>query len=178
MQGIWVPSLVLEEPTCCGATKPLRHSYWAHTPRACALQREAPAVRSPSTEMKSGPSSLQLEKAHMQEWRPCTAINRIKKKKKTNRCPRLHGVFMRLRGKDIHLFHSFSKYNFTSNRGTALVLGHWALWASKISIKGIMMFYMGFPGGSASKESACNAGDLGSIPGLGRSAGEGNGDPL
>ena len=33
----------------------------------------------------------------------------------------------------------------------------------------------GFPGGSAGKESACNAGDLGSIPGLGRSPGEGNG---
>ena len=33
---------------------------------------------------------------------------------------------------------------------------------------------MGFPGGSAGKESACNAGDLGSIPGLGRSPGEGN----
>ena len=32
---------------------------------------------------------------------------------------------------------------------------------------------MGFPGGSAGKESACNAGDLGSIPGLGRSPGEG-----
>ena len=31
---------------------------------------------------------------------------------------------------------------------------------------------MGFPGGSAGKESACNAGDLGSIPGLGRSPGE------
>ena len=31
----------------------------------------------------------------------------------------------------------------------------------------------GFPGGSADKESACNAGDLGSIPGLGRSPGEG-----
>ena len=29
-----------------------------------------------------------------------------------------------------------------------------------------------------SKESACSAGDLGSIPGLGRSPGEGNGDPL
>jgi len=28
---------------------------------------------------------------------------------------------------------------------------------------------MGFPGGSVSKESACNAGDLGSVPGLGRS---------
>ena len=36
----------------------------------------------------------------------------------------------------------------------------------------------GFPGGSAGKESACNAGDLGSIPGLGRSPGEGNGYPL
>ena len=32
---------------------------------------------------------------------------------------------------------------------------------------------MDFPGGSDDKESACNAGDLGSIPGLGRSAGEG-----
>ena len=37
---------------------------------------------------------------------------------------------------------------------------------------------MGFPGGSDGKESACNAGDLGSIPGLGRSPGEGNGHPL
>ena len=37
---------------------------------------------------------------------------------------------------------------------------------------------MGFPVGSADKESACNAGDLGLIPGLGRSAGEGKGYPL
>ena len=35
-----------------------------------------------------------------------------------------------------------------------------------------------FPGGSDGKESACNAGDLGSIPGLGTSPGEGNGNPL
>ena len=37
---------------------------------------------------------------------------------------------------------------------------------------------MGFPGNSAGKESACNAGDPGSIPGSGRSAGEGIGYPL
>ena len=37
---------------------------------------------------------------------------------------------------------------------------------------------MGFPGGSAGKESACNAGDLGSVPGLGRSPGEGKSYPL
>ena len=36
----------------------------------------------------------------------------------------------------------------------------------------------GFPGGSDGKESACDAGDPGSIPGLGRSHGEGNGNPL
>ena len=36
----------------------------------------------------------------------------------------------------------------------------------------------GFPCGSAGKESACIEGDLGSIPGLGRSPGEGKGYPL
>ena len=35
-----------------------------------------------------------------------------------------------------------------------------------------------FPCGSAGKESTCNVGDLGSIPGLGRSPGEGKGYPL
>ena len=37
---------------------------------------------------------------------------------------------------------------------------------------------MGFPGGSDGKESACNVGDLGSVPGLGRSPGGGHGNPL
>ena len=37
---------------------------------------------------------------------------------------------------------------------------------------------MSFPGGSDGEESACNVGDLGSIPELGRYPGEGHGDPL
>ena len=37
---------------------------------------------------------------------------------------------------------------------------------------------MGFPCGSNSEESVCNAGDAGSIPGLGRSLGEGHSSPL
>ena len=37
---------------------------------------------------------------------------------------------------------------------------------------------LGFPGGSVGKESACNTGDLGLIPGSARSPGEGNGNPL
>ena len=40
------------------------------------------------------------------------------------------------------------------------------------------MFSLGFPGGSEVKASACNVRDLGSIPGLGRSPGEGNGNLL
>ena len=38
--------------------------------------------------------------------------------------------------------------------------------------------FLGFPCGSAGKESTCNVGDLGLIPGLGRSPGEGKGYPL
>jgi len=40
------------------------------------------------------------------------------------------------------------------------------------------LVFLGFPCGSAGKESACNARDLGLIPGLGRSPGEGKGYPL
>ena len=39
-------------------------------------------------------------------------------------------------------------------------------------------FFLGFPGGSAGKESTCSAGDLGLVPGLGKSPGEGKGHPL
>ena len=41
-----------------------------------------------------------------------------------------------------------------------------------------MQIQFGFPGGSDGKESACNVGDLDSIPGLGRSLEEGNGKPF
>ena len=49
---------------------------------------------------------------------------------------------------------------------------------SKMSLITPASLLKGFPGGSEVKASACNAGDLGSIPGLGRSPGEGNGNPL
>ena len=51
------------------------------------------------------------------------------------------------------------------------------LYVSIISLKWIypsIYLFMGFPGGAEVKASACNVGDLGSIPGLGRSPGEGN----
>ena len=43
---------------------------------------------------------------------------------------------------------------------------------------GYLTHVEGSPGGSDGKESACNAGDLGSIPGLERSPGGGHGNPL
>ena len=43
---------------------------------------------------------------------------------------------------------------------------------------GVEVAALGFPGGSDGKESACSAGDLGSIHGSGRSTGESNGNPL
>ena len=45
---------------------------------------------------------------------------------------------------------------------------------SPLDIQGGIMIFMAFPG----KESACNVGDLGSIPELGRSSGGGHGNPL
>ena len=68
---------------------------------------------------------------------------------------------------------------------------HYSIWQSMIKILreryfflfissfwGIIYTYLDFPGGSAGKESSCNEGDLGLIPGLGRSPGEGKGYPL
>ena len=43
---------------------------------------------------------------------------------------------------------------------------------------GLYLYLWGFPAGSEGKASACNVGDLGSIPGSGRSPGEGYGNPL
>ena len=49
---------------------------------------------------------------------------------------------------------------------------------SDVSVLGMDNTGQGFPDSSVGKESACNAGDTSSIPGLGRSAGEGKGYPL
>ena len=62
-----------------------------------------------------------------------------------------------------------SKYSFISSNQFSMFAATVIFWG---------FFYGGFPCGSAGKESACNAGDLGSIPGLGRSPGEGKDYPL
>ena len=55
--------------------------------------------------------------------------------------------------------------------------GSCARWFLRTNFTGTLTSGVGFPGGSGGKESACSAGDLGSIPGFGRSPGEGNSHP-
>ena len=64
-----------------------------------------------------------------------------------------------------------------------LDMTEWLNWTENkntlhLKISSPIFFLLVFLGGSDSKESACNAGDPSSIPGLGRSLGEGNGSPL
>ena len=62
MQRTWVQSLVREDPTCCGATKPVRHNYWAcalkpasHNYWACVPQLPKPARLEPMLHNKDEP---------------------------------------------------------------------------------------------------------------------------
>ena len=55
---------------------------------------------------------------------------------------------------------------------------HWLPSCDAQEISQRLPYFLSFPGGSAGKESACNAGDPSLIPGFGRSPGEGKGYPL
>ena len=59
-----------------------------------------------------------------------------------------------------------------------LVLGSEVLCLYRRFSERLILVFKGFPGGTKVKASACNVGDLGLIPGSGRSPGEGNGNPL
>ena len=72
----------------------------------------------------------------------------------------------------------FSHQNMTT--GKTIALTRWTFVGKVMSLlfNTFSWFILGFLGSSAGKKSACNAGDPGSIPGLGRSSGEGLGYPL
>ena len=82
----------------------------------------------------------------------------------------------------------WSPLNLYSARSYLLLHSEWIFYSSYGALRLHFIYmhlfhtyayiYMGFPGGSDGKESACNAGDLGSLSGSGRSPGEGNGNPL
>ena len=72
---------------------------------------------------------------------------------------------------------SFQALQYLSYQFLSVHMIHEALCTSQSSTAHLCA-YLGFPGGSDVKTSACKVRDLGSTPGLGRSPGEGNGNPL
>ena len=80
MQGTRVRSLVWEDPTCYGATKPVHHNYWAHVLqllKPVLSNKRSHHTESLRTATKSSSRSLQLEKAHAQQWRPTQPKKKI-----------------------------------------------------------------------------------------------------
>ena len=73
-------------------------------------------------------------------------------------------------------FHSF-RYNIFAS-GVNCMGGVGQMSVGKVFVLNSFVCLMGFPGGSDSKESTCNVGDLDLIPGLGRSPGGGQVNPL
>ena len=83
VQETWVQSMVQEDPTCFGATKPVSHNYWS--PRLwspCPTTKEVTAMRSPWTTRKSSSFLPQLEKASVQQQRHSAVKSKLKKKKR------------------------------------------------------------------------------------------------
>ena len=73
--------------------------------------------------------------------------------------------------------HSWGKFNLEKQKASILNISFGYQNKQKSTNK-VSSEHLDFAGSSDSKESACNAGDLGLIPGSGRSPGEGNGNPL
>ena len=84
MQGSWFRSLVPEDPSCCGATKPAFHNYpvlqslRAATTEVHAPKQGRPLQREACVPLETSPHSPQLEEACAQQWRPSTAKNKYK----------------------------------------------------------------------------------------------------
>ena len=117
MQGTWVRALGQEDPTCCGATKPLCHSYWACTlepvshnywahmpqllkptclePMLC--NKRSHCNEKPVHHNEELPHSLQLEKARAQQRRPNAAKNKnkLKNKNKQNKQRNWIDIFLK-----------------------------------------------------------------------------------
>ena len=168
MQGTWVWPLVQEDSTCHRAAKPgtpilsphskahepqywvrilqpSSHNYWAHEPRAWALQPEKPPQWEACAPVKSSPHWLQLEKAHMQQQRPSTAKSKNKLNKFLKNSPsnssrihnilRAHKTFSRI---DQMLGHKTSLHKvkllksnqvlFLTTNGMKMEINSWESW--------------------------------------------------
>ena len=103
-------------------------------------------------------------------------------------CPAIHGILVPQPVSDFHspctrsqiLKHWSTREVLTYGYldGWFLTWIYYPFYSRDVRKMGVHLVIYGLPCGSAGKESTCNVGDLGSIPGLGRSPGEGKGYPL
>ena len=152
MQGMWVQSLGQEDSTSHRAPGPRDHSYWVGTwPSASCNYWSLRAW-----DLSSASEALQWDA----------------------RAPQLGAAPLGATGESRLERHSQPKNKAPCVLGAqASRAGTWLLGSLAWALRGTRPT-LGFPGGSDGKASACNAGGLGSIPGWGRSPGEGNGNPL
>ena len=90
--------------------------------------------------------------------------------------PALAGIFFTTESPGKPLFLAFPPFNLSFENG--LTLFYYVVLSNQFFLYYVSYYFKGFPGGSAGKEPTCNVGDLGMIPGLGRSPGGGHGYPL
>ena len=90
--------------------------------------------------------------------------------------PALAGVFFTTESPGKPLFLAFPPFNPSFENGFTLFF--YVVLSNQFFLYYVFYYFKGFPGGSAGKESTCNVGDLGMIPGLGRFPGERKGYPL
>jgi len=101
MQETWVQSLIWEDPTCHGVTKPVYHNYWAGvcchcgslcTWSPCSAAREATQREASAPKLESCPCSPKLEKACTQPQRPSTTkLIKLKKRERARLCLLMQG---------------------------------------------------------------------------------------
>ena len=101
MQGTRVRALVWEDPTCCGAIRPVSHNYWACASGACAPQQERPwqwEARAPW--WRVAPARRNWRKPSHRNKNPTQPKNKLKKKKKVNALGCLHYITEDVKSQD------------------------------------------------------------------------------
>ena len=85
MQGTWVRAMVREDPTCRGATKPVRHNYWA-----CALEPASHNywAREPQLLKPEHLEPVLHNKEKLPQWEACAPQQRVAPLATTRESPR------------------------------------------------------------------------------------------
>ena len=159
VQETRVRSLVLEDCSRQGAMKSRAPQLWslssgAQEPQLLTPRPASPEAREPESLCSTARDATATRSLYT------TASEKLSRQGRPSTAKNTY----------IHKFFKCLSSQTSKTRGFVL--------HTEVNIWGLLSEFLSIPGRSAIKETACNAGDLGSIPGLGRSPGEGIGYPL